>query len=67
MFIHRNDLVQHYLVPPVVAEIVNIEHGLSFDLKQFGKLRSALVYQVEFIKVVVLWDAPILAVLLELV
>src|ERR1039457_673329 len=54
-------------MPPTVTDIVTVDHGVAFGLEQLDKLRFALVNQVEFIKLVVLRDGPILPILLELV
>jgi hypothetical protein len=54
-------------VPPVVAEVVLVGHRVAFGLQDLGKLRFALVGQIELIELIPLRDAPILAVPLELV
>ena len=61
------DFLQNNFVVPVVAEVINVGDRVAFGPEHLRELSSALVDQVEFVKLIPLWDAPILAVLLPLV
>ena len=61
------DLLQYNLVTPIVAEVVLVDHAVAFLLEHACQLRLAFVDQIEFVKLIPLRDAPVLAVLLELV
>jgi hypothetical protein len=62
----RQNLLQYDLMPPVIAEIVDVDHCIALQLQCLVEWRSALVDDVEFSELVIPWIAPDLAVLLEL-
>src|ERR1017187_6818739 len=55
-------------MPPIVAKVVDVHHRLAFGQKQFGNRHYTFVNDLDItVKSVIIWHAPILAVLLKLV
>jgi hypothetical protein len=65
--VHRDYLLQHDFMPPVVSEIVLVDHRVAFSVKHVAQRNAAVVNHVVFFVFVQLNDAPVFTVLLELV
>ena len=65
--VHRDYLLQHDFMPPVVSEIVLVDHRVAFSVKHVAQRNAAVVNHVVFFVFVQLNDAPVFTVPLELV
>jgi hypothetical protein len=62
----RQNLLQHDLMSPVVAQVVDVEHRITLCLHDCADFRPALVDDVDVHLFVMLRHAPILAVFFKL-
>src|ERR1035437_8117896 len=65
--VHGDYLLQHDFMPPVVSEIVLVDHRVAFSVKHVAQCNATVVNHVVFFVFVQLNDAPVVTVLLELV